>query len=127
MQDDELEPENQAVSVDQEQPRPETEVVQSDFDTKEQQYVPRRPYPNQRGARGGRRGYPNGRGGRGSGRGGGPYQNGRNQYYDQPGGYYPRNYYNNRVRGGRGGGPPYNNHGSAVQVGQASADVGVSS
>ena len=129
MQDDELEPENpaEAVSVDQEQVRPETEVVQRDFDSKEQQYLPRRAYQNQRGGRGvGRRGYSNGRGGRG--RGGGPYQNGRNQYYDQPGGYYPRNYYyNNRGRGGRGSGPPYNNHGSAVQDGQASAGVGVSS
>lgn len=130
-QDDELEPENptEAVSVDQEQGRPETEVVQRDFDSKEQQYAPRRAYQNQRGVRGGRRGYSNGRGGRGSGRGGGPYMNGRNQYYDQPGGYYQRNnYYNNRGRGGgRGGGPPYSNHGSAVQVGEASAGVGVSS
>ncbi|KAF3431394.1 hypothetical protein FNV43_RR26125 [Rhamnella rubrinervis] len=131
-EDDEHEQENpsEAVSVDQEQVRPETEVVQRDFDSKEQHYLPRRAYPNQRGGRGGgggRRGYSNGRGGRGSGRGGGPYQNGRNQYYDQPGSYYTRNYYyNNRGRGGRGSGPPYN-HGSAVQDDQASTSVGVSS
>ncbi|WRX15264.1 hypothetical protein QQP08_007751, partial [Theobroma cacao] len=98
---------------------------QRDVEPKEQQYVPRRPYQNQRGGRGtggGRRGYSNGRGGRGSGRGGGAYQNGRSQYYDQPGNYYSRNYYNNRGRGGRGGGNPYNNHGSAVQGGHVSAD-----
>ncbi|CAL1357294.1 unnamed protein product [Linum trigynum] len=93
---------------------------QQDTESREQQYGNRRNYQHQRGGSrgggGGRRGYPNGRGGRGSGRGGGGYQNGRssNQYYDQPGNYYPRNYHNNR--GGRGGsrgggnaGQPYNN------------------
>ncbi|KAK5833691.1 uncharacterized protein LOC108456781 [Gossypium arboreum] len=108
-----------------------TDDNQRDVEPKEQQYVPRRPYHNQRGSRGtggGRRGYSNGRGGRGSGRGGGAYQNGRSQYYDQPGNnYYSRSYYNNRGRGGRGGGHAYNNHGSAVQGGHASADVGVAS
>ncbi|KAK0573142.1 hypothetical protein LWI29_003547 [Acer saccharum] len=99
-----------------------------EVESKEQQYIPRRPYQNQRGGGGGRRGYPNGRGGRGNGRGGGAYQNGRGQYYDQPGNYYPRNYYNNRGRGGgRGGGHPYNNHGSGVQGGYTLADVGVNS
>ncbi|KAH7515856.1 hypothetical protein FEM48_Zijuj10G0070900 [Ziziphus jujuba var. spinosa] len=133
-EDDEVEREYsaEAVSVDQEQVRPEAEVVQRDFESKDQQYVPRRSYQNQRGGRGaggGRRGYPNGRGGRGSSRGGGAYQNGRNQYYEQPGGYYPRNYYSNnhRGRGGRGGGPPYNNNHGSVQVGQASASIGVGS
>ncbi|KAB2032066.1 hypothetical protein ES319_D05G346200v1 [Gossypium barbadense] len=104
---------------------------QRNVEPKEQQYVPRRPYHNQRGSRGtggGRRGYSNGRGGRGSGRGGGAYQNGRSQYYDQPGNnYYSRSYHNNRGRGGRGGGHAYNNHGSAAQGGHASADVGVAS
>ncbi|KAK8691509.1 hypothetical protein V6N13_075019 [Hibiscus sabdariffa] len=104
---------------------------QRDIEPREQQYVPRRPYHNQRGSRGtggGRRGYSNGRGGRGSGRGGGAYQNGRSQYYDQPGNnYYSRSYYNNRGRGSRSGGHAYNNHGSADQGGSASADVGVAS
>ncbi|KAK8643530.1 hypothetical protein V6N13_012822 [Hibiscus sabdariffa] len=104
---------------------------QRDVEPREQQYVPRRPYHNQRGSRGtggGRRGYSNGRGGRGSGRGGGAYQNGRNQYYDQPGNnYYSRGYYSNRGIGGRGGGHTYNNQSSAVQGGHASADVGVAS
>ncbi|KAM3706605.1 hypothetical protein ACJW31_03G162900 [Castanea mollissima] len=109
----------------------ELEHNEGDPQSKAQQYNPRRPYQNQRGGRGGggggRRGYSNGRGGRGSGRGGGPYQNGRNQYYEQPGNYYPRNYYNNRGRGGRGGGQSYNNHGSVIQGGHAPADVGVRS
>ncbi|XP_039055806.1 uncharacterized protein LOC120198564 isoform X2 [Hibiscus syriacus] len=100
---------------------------QRDVEPGEQQYVPRRPYHNQRGSRGtggGRRGYSNGCGGRGSGRGGGAYQNGRSQYYDQPGiNYYSRSYYNNRGRGGRSGGHAYNNHGSTVQGSRASADV----
>lgn len=134
-QQDELETENPAegVSVQTEQvnSRAELEHNHGDVVYKEQQYVPRRPYQNQRGGRGsggGRRGYSNGRGGRGSGRGGGAYQNGRNQYYDQPGNYYPRNYFNHRGRGGRGGGHPYNNsNGSAVQGGYAPADVGVKS
>ncbi|KVI05589.1 uncharacterized protein LOC112525569 isoform X2 [Cynara cardunculus var. scolymus] len=87
---------------------------------KEQQ-ASRRPYQNQRGGGrggggGGRRGYPNGRGARSGGRGG-PYQNGRNQYYDQPGNYYPRNYYGGKGRGGgRGnGGNAYNHPGSGVE------------
>lgn len=132
---DELETENPAEgvsvqAVEQFNSHAELEHNHGDVESKEQQFVPRRPYQNQRGGRGGggRRGYYNGRGGRGSGRGGGTYQNGRNQYYDQPGNYYPRNYYNNRGRGGRGGGHPYNNNnGSAVQGGYAPADVGVKS
>lgn len=135
-QQDELETENPAEgvsvqAVEQVNSHAELEHNHGDVESKEQQYVPRRPYQNQRGGRGGgggRRGYSNGRGGRGSGRGGGTYQNGRNQYYDQPGNYYPRNYYNNRGRGGRGGGHPYNNNnGSAVQGGYTPADVGVKS
>lgn len=97
-------------------PQPDRELTFGDVEAKEQQYN-RRHFQNQRGGRGpgGRRGYPNGRGGRnGNSRGGGPYQNGRNQYYDQPGNYYPRNnYYSNRGRGG-GRGAAGNNHGSAV-------------
>ncbi|KAK4777881.1 hypothetical protein SAY87_018068 [Trapa incisa] len=107
-------------------------------DTKDQQYHSRRPYQNYRGGRGrggsgGRRGYYGGRGGRGfGGRGGegGGYQNGRQQYYDQPGNYYPRGYYNNRGRGGRGGGGhPYNhyNYGASVRGGHGTSDVGVAS
>ena len=128
---DEVEVENagEVVSAQQEQinPQVDAEHNQRDAEAKEQQYYPRR-YQNQRGGRGsGRRGYSNGRGGgRGGSRGGG-YQNGRNQYYDQPGNYYPRNYYNNRGRGGRGGGHSYNNHGSGGQVNYAAADVGVRS
>ncbi|KAL8111926.1 hypothetical protein AgCh_019575 [Apium graveolens] len=99
-------------------PQPDREQAYGDVETKEQQYN-WRPFQNQRGGRGagGRRGYSNGRGGRnGNSRGGGPYQNGRNQYYDQPGNYYPRNnYYSNRGRGG-GRGAAGNNHGSAVQT-----------
>ncbi|BFG16587.1 uncharacterized protein Pyn_29646 [Prunus yedoensis var. nudiflora] len=132
LQKDELETENpsEVVSVQQEQAKLETEVEYNQRDVEyEQQQFSRRPYQNQRGGRGGggRRVNTNGRGGRGSGRGGGPYQNGRNQFYDQPGNYYPRNYYNNRGRGGRGGGPSYNHHGSAAQDGHNSADVGVAS
>ncbi|XVE92554.1 hypothetical protein REPUB_Repub01dG0107600 [Reevesia pubescens] len=133
-QKDELEIENQAEDItftveEHGKLQADVEHNQRDVEPKEQQYVPRRPYQNQRGGRGtggGRRGYSNGRGGRGSGRGGGAYQNGRSQYYDQPGNYYSRNYYN-RGRGSRGGGQAYNNHGSAVQGGHASADVGVAS
>ncbi|KDP21243.1 hypothetical protein JCGZ_21714 [Jatropha curcas] len=124
----------EVVSSEQEPARSsEVEYNQNEVDPKEQQYAPRRNYQNQRGGRGGsggggRRGYSNGRGGRSSGRGGGGgYQNGRSQYYDQSGNYYPRNYYNNRGRGGRGGGHPYNNHGSGVHGGHAPADVGVPS
>ncbi|KAL8111928.1 hypothetical protein AgCh_019577 [Apium graveolens] len=99
-------------------PQPDREHTFGDVEAKEQQYN-RRPFQNQRGGRGGggRRGYSNGRGGRnGNSRGGGPYQNGRNQYYDQPGNYYPRNnYYSNRGRGG-GRGAAGNNHGSASAV-----------
>ena len=85
------------------------------------QYVPRRTHQNQRGGgrngggRGNGRGYGNGRGGRSGGRGG-PYQNGRNQYNDQQGNYYPRNHHGGRGRGGRGNGGGYaggyNNHAS---------------
>ncbi|GMH01680.1 hypothetical protein Nepgr_003519 [Nepenthes gracilis] len=111
------------------------EMEESQRDTlKEQQYVPRRNYQNQRGGRGsgsGRRGYPNGRGGRGA-RGGGPYQNGRNQFYEQTGNYYPRNYYYTRGRGGgRGGGgvggSNHHSHASAVEGGHAHAKVGLAS
>lgn len=122
--------------VEEEQPKPqweEQQQYQREIETKEQQYIPRRNYHNQRGGRsggggGGRRGYPNGRGGRSGSRGSGSsYQNGRPQFYDhQPGNYYPRNYYNNRGRGGKaGGGPPYNNHGAGVQPGPV--DVGLGS
>ncbi|CAK9134328.1 unnamed protein product [Ilex paraguariensis] len=96
----------------------------AEVEPKGQEYVPRRSYQNQRGGRGagGRRGYPNGRGGRGGNRGGGAYQNGRNQYYDQPGNYYPRNSYNGRGRSGRGGGGnTSNNNGYAVQASHAIA------
>ncbi|GLU03000.1 hypothetical protein SLE2022_202230 [Rubroshorea leprosula] len=133
LQKDELETENHAdfVPAQQEQDKPLTEMEQNqkDIEHKEQQYVPRRPYQNHRGGRGGgggRRPYSNGRGGRG-GRGGGSYQNGRSQYYDQSGNYYPRNYHNNRGRGGRGGGHAYNHHGSGVLGGHAATDVGVAS
>lgn len=94
------------------QPQPEREQVES----KEQQFNPRRQFQNRGRGGGARRGYSNGRGG-GARRGGGPYQNGRNQYNDQPGNYYPRNtYYTNRDSrgGGRGAAGNFNNHGSAV-------------
>ncbi|KAG6758950.1 hypothetical protein POTOM_035413 [Populus tomentosa] len=132
-QKDEQETGNPAVVLDQEeQDKPLTEVG-ADHNQREsepeQQYVNRRNYQNQRGGRGGgnggRRGYSNGRGGRSGSRGGGGYQNGRNQYYDQPGNFHQRNYYNNRGRGGRGGGHTYNNHSSTGQGGPA--DVGVAS
>ncbi|KAL7149023.1 hypothetical protein ABFS83_05G012100 [Erythranthe nasuta] len=86
------------VQAQTEQGIPDSEVDQN---SKEQQTA-RKPHQNYGGPRGGgsRRGYSNGRGGRG-GRGG--YQNGRGgQFYDQEGGYYPRNNYY-RGRGGRGG------------------------
>lgn len=134
---DELETEVPAEVIsgeqEQEQARPsEVDHNHKEVDPKDQQYIARRGYQNQRGGRGGssgggRRGYSNGRGGFSGGRGGAGYQNGRNQYYDQSGNYYPRNYYNNRGRGSRGGGHPYNNHGSAVQGGHGPVDVGVSS
>ncbi|CAJ1931673.1 unnamed protein product [Sphenostylis stenocarpa] len=118
---------NEVVSVQTEQtnPQADTELNDRDFETKEQQSYPKRGYQNHRGGRGGggRRGYSNGRGGRNGGRGG--YQNGRNPYYDQPGNYYQRNYYN-RGRGGRGGGY-YNNHGAGGQVNHVAGDVGVQS
>ncbi|KAI7726816.1 hypothetical protein M8C21_019513, partial [Ambrosia artemisiifolia] len=91
-----------------------------------EQYVPRRSY-NQRGngrssggGRGGGRGYGNGRGGRSGGRAG-PYQNGRNQHFEQPGNYYPRNYYGGRGRGGRGNrgsssSNGYNHHASGGEM-----------
>ncbi|KAK9050980.1 hypothetical protein SSX86_027605 [Deinandra increscens subsp. villosa] len=90
-----------------------------------EQYAPRRSY-NQRGngrggsggGRSGGRGFGNGRGGRSGGRGG-PYQNGRNQYYEQPGNYYPRNNYGGRGRGGRGGSNGYNHHASGVEVAES--------
>ncbi|KAK7307147.1 hypothetical protein VNO77_39961 [Canavalia gladiata] len=128
---DEVEAENavDVVSVQHEQTNPQVDIEynQRDIEAKEQQSYARRGYLNHRGGRGGggRRGYSNGRGGRGGGRGG--YQNGRNQYYDQPGNYYPRSYYNNRGRGGRGGGYSYNNHGSGGQVNHVAGDVGVQS
>ncbi|XP_030511268.1 uncharacterized protein LOC115757652 isoform X2 [Rhodamnia argentea] len=107
------------------------EPNQREREQKDHQYIPRRNYQNQRGGRGGgnsgRRGYLNGRGGRSGGRGGGPYQNGRGHYYEQPSNYYPRNYYNNRGRGGRGGVHTFNNHGPAVHGDHAPADVGVAS
>ncbi|CAI8587797.1 unnamed protein product [Vicia faba] len=113
---------------DQANAQVDTEYNQADGEGKEQQNYPRRGgYQNQRGGRGGgggRRGYPNGRGGRGGGRGGFP--NGRNQFYDQPGNYYPRNYSNNRGRGGRGGGY-YSNNGAGGQVNHVAGDVGVQS
>ncbi|CDP22197.1 unnamed protein product, partial [Coffea canephora] len=91
-----------------------------EYEPKEQNYAPRRSYPNYRGGRtvgaSGRRGYANGRGGRGRG---GAYQNGRNQHYDQPGTYYPRNNYY-RGRGGRGFNGNYNYH--ASQAGYVVAD-----
>nr|XP_043625141.1 keratin, type I cytoskeletal 10 [Erigeron canadensis] len=90
------------------------------------QHVPRRAYQNQRGGGGrnggiggGRRGFGNGRGGRSGGRSG-PYQNGRNQFNDQPGNYYPRNHHGGRGRGGRGNsGYAYNNHASGVEVAES--------
>jgi len=142
---DEQETENPAVVSDQEeQDNPSTEVEvyynqrevehgevdhnQREAEPKEQQYVSRRNYQNQRGGRGGgnggRRGYSNGRGGRSGGRGGGGYQTDRNQHCDQPGNYYQRNNYTNQGRGVRGGGHTYNNNGS---TGEAPADVGVAS
>ncbi|KAF2302426.1 hypothetical protein GH714_036291 [Hevea brasiliensis] len=131
LQKDELETEilAEVVSDEQEQARPsEVDHDQKEVDLKEQQYVARRNYQNHRGSRGGgRRGYSNGRGGRSGGRGGGGYQNGRSQYYDQSGHYYPRNYYSNRGRDGGGGGHPYKNHGSAIQGGHGPAGVGVPS
>ncbi|XWS22509.1 hypothetical protein CRYUN_Cryun29cG0042100 [Craigia yunnanensis] len=133
LQKDELEMENHAEDiVVQQEGKLQADVDHNkrDIESKEHQYVPRRPYQNQRGSRGtggGRRGFSNGRVGRGNGRGGGAYQNGRSQYYDQPGNYYSRSYYNNRGRGGRGGGHAYNNHSSTVQGDNAPADVGVAS
>ncbi|KAJ6719505.1 GLYCINE-RICH PROTEIN [Salix purpurea] len=131
-QKDEQETVNLAeVVLDQEeQDKPSTEV-EVDHNQRElepeKQYVNRRFYQNPRGGRGGgnggRRGYSNGRGGRSGGRGVGGYQNGRNQYYDQPGNFHQRNYYNNRGRGGRGGGHTYN----TGQSGHAPADAGVES
>ncbi|TYI33426.1 hypothetical protein ES332_A04G132300v1 [Gossypium tomentosum] len=116
---DNLEKENQEEDITvQEEEHGKLQV--DNGESKEQLYVPRRPHQNQRG---GRRGYFVGRGGRSSGRGGVTYQNGHNQYYDQPANHYSRNHYNNRGRGGRGGGGhAYNNH-----DGNPSADVGVAS
>ncbi|KAK9074675.1 hypothetical protein SSX86_007273 [Deinandra increscens subsp. villosa] len=93
-----------------------------------EQYVPRRSYNQRGGGRGsgnggrsGGRGYGSGRGGRSGGRGG-FYQNGRNQYQEQPGNYYPsnqRNYYGGRGRGGRGSNGGYNHHASGVEVAES--------
>ncbi|XP_011034203.1 PREDICTED: uncharacterized protein LOC105132411 [Populus euphratica] len=148
LQKDEQETENPAVVLDQgEQDNPSKEVEvyynqrevehvevdhnQREAEPKEQQYISRRNYQNQRGGRGGgnggRRGYSNGHGGRSGGRGGGSYQIDRNQHYDQPGNYYQRNNYNNRGRGVRGGGHTYNNNGSTGEGSHPPADVGVAS
>lgn len=122
---DNLEKENQAEDITA-QEEEDGKLQADNGEAKEQQNVARRPYQNQRGGRGsggGRRGFFVGRGGRSSGRGGVTYQNGHNQYFDQPANHYSRNHYNNRGRGGRGGGGhAYNNHG-----GNPSADVGVAS
>ncbi|GKA07329.1 hypothetical protein Tco_0686553 [Tanacetum coccineum] len=86
-----------------ETPVDQVEVQGGGTDNKDQ-YVPRRTHQNQRGGgrngggRGNGRGYGSGRGGRSGGRGG-PYQNGRNQYNDQQGNYYPRNSWLDRGRG----------------------------
>uniref|UniRef100_A0A7N0UKI5 Glycine-rich protein n=1 Tax=Kalanchoe fedtschenkoi TaxID=63787 RepID=A0A7N0UKI5_KALFE len=119
-------------SSQQEQGYTQTELEQKQRDT--EQYVQRREYQNQgyqsqRGGRGGgRRGYSTGRGFRGGSRGGGPYQNGRNPYYDQPGNYYPRNNYNGRGRGGRGpGGHGYNQYGASTRAGHPASDIGIAS
>ncbi|KAJ4960019.1 hypothetical protein NE237_019929 [Protea cynaroides] len=122
------------VSLAQQEQKAQGEVEdpsQREAESKEQQYIPRRTYQNQRGSRGGvgggRRGYGNGRGGR-SGRGSAAYQNGQNQYYEQPGNSYSRNYYNTRGRGARGsGGHNYNNHGSAAHGSHTQADVDLDS
>ncbi|KAG2536062.1 hypothetical protein PVAP13_9NG154600 [Panicum virgatum] len=122
-------PIDEVPSAEAEQERFEADL--EDQEQKDQQFVQRRSYQNQRGGgRGGRRGYPNGRGGRGgrgggyqNGRGGGAggFQNGRGggggYYYDS--GYYQLRNYNNRGRGGRssGGSSYYNNHGGGVQGG----------
>ncbi|PAN45635.1 hypothetical protein PAHAL_9G131900 [Panicum hallii] len=121
-------PPDEVPSAEAEQERFEADL--EDQEQKDQQFVQRRSYQNQRGGgRGGRRGYPNGRGGRGgrgggyqNGRGGGGYQNGRGGgggYYYDSGYYQPRNYNNNRGRGGRSGGGNsyYNNHGGGAQGG----------
>ncbi|CAL4918445.1 unnamed protein product [Urochloa decumbens] len=128
-QDDDalVNPSDEVPSAEAEQERFDADV--EDQEQKDQQFVQRRSYPNQRGGgRGGRRGYPNGRGGRG-GRGGG-YQNGRGGgggyqnsrgggggYYYEQGYYQPRNYNNRGGRGGRSGGGNsyYNNHGGGAQ------------
>ncbi|MQL99822.1 hypothetical protein Taro_032552, partial [Colocasia esculenta] len=108
----------------------EDEQIQKDTELMEQQYIPRRPYQSQRGGgRGGggggggsgRRGFGNGRGSRGGRGGGGGYQNGRSQYYDP--GYYPRNYYNTRGRGGRSGAPAMHNHAGAAHGGRVPDNI----
>ncbi|KAJ1294116.1 hypothetical protein BS78_01G121500 [Paspalum vaginatum] len=120
-------PTDEVPSAEAEQERFDADV--DDQEQKDQQFIQRRSYHNQRGGgRGGsRRGYPNSRGGRGgrggvyqNGRGGG-YQNGRGGgggYYYDSGYYQPRNY-NNRGRGGRSGGGNgyYNNQGGGAQGG----------
>lgn len=131
-------PSADAIKKQQDKPQvePRIELNEQDVESKEQQHMPRRSHQNQRPGRGsmggsstgtGRKGYFNVRGGgRSSGRGGGGFQNGRNQYYDQPGNYYTRGYYN-KGRGGRaggGGGQSYYDYGPAVQVGHAPENVG---
>ncbi|XP_062214941.1 uncharacterized protein LOC133915695 [Phragmites australis] len=122
-------PSDEAPSAEVEQERFEADA--EDPEEKDQQFIHRRSYQNQRGGGrgGGRRGYANGRGGRGgrgvgggyqNGRGGGGYQNGRGgsggYYYDT--GYYQQRNYNNRGRGGRSGGNSYYvNHGGSLQGG----------
>ncbi|KAJ0868285.1 hypothetical protein HanRHA438_Chr12g0572911 [Helianthus annuus] len=115
-------------SLENEVPVEQVETPAGGTEYKEQ-YVPRRSY-NQRGngrsgggGRGSGRGYGNGRGGRSGGRAG-PYQNGRDQYFEQPGNYYPRNnYYGGRGRGGRGnrggGGSNGYNHASGGEVAES--------
>ncbi|KAI3977983.1 hypothetical protein MKX01_032360 [Papaver californicum] len=103
-------------------------LSQRDVESNEEYTNQRKSYPNHRGGGyGGRRGgYPNGRGGRTSrgGGGGGGYQNGRSQYYEQPGNYYPRNYNTRGGRGSRGGNGGYtsNSHGSTAYGSHAQAD-----
>lgn len=123
----ELEAEN-SVETQVQVEQGETNVVGTEH---KEQYQSRRFYHSQRGggrssgngSRGGGRGYGTGRGGRSGGRSG-PYQNGRNQYYEQPGNYYPsnqRNDYGGRGRGGRGGGGGngYSHHASGVEVAES--------
>ncbi|KAK3146443.1 hypothetical protein QOZ80_3BG0266210 [Eleusine coracana subsp. coracana] len=138
-------PTDEVPSAEAEQERFDDDV--EDPEQKDQQFIQRRSYQNQRGGGrgGGRRGYPNGRGGRGgrgggyqngrgggggyqNGRGGGGgYQNGRGGGYQNgrggggyyyDTGYYQQRNYNSRGRGGRSGGNSYyDNHGGGSQGG----------